>query len=101
MDQLLFDRNTGALGPNVFASLETDQLVRSFRPAPHLCFDGGHKGIVTDSSVSGSSSAALVNQSQRQDLWAHQNGVNALALERFDGRLYDACPSIFTSGAQH
>ncbi|KAF3760802.1 WD40 repeat-like protein [Cryphonectria parasitica EP155] len=88
MDKSLFERATGALGPNVFAKLETTKLVRSFRPAPHFRFDGGHKGsATTDSTARGISRSAPANHEQGQDLWAHQAGVNALALERFDGRI--------------
>lgn len=86
MDQLLFDRATGSIGPNTFARLETTRLLRSFRPAPHIRFDGGHKGSLTTGDV-GRSSTSIPAIQEHTDLWAHQNGVNALALERHDGRM--------------
>lgn len=90
MDHSLFERATGALGPNVFARLETTRLMRSFRPAPQFRFDGGHKGTVTDGFGGTSEAYALgVDGPKEQDVWAHQAGVNALALERFDGRMYE------------
>lgn len=87
MDQLLFDRATGSIGPNTFARLETTRLLRSFRPAPNIRFDGGHKGSATADDGGHGSTSIPANQEHKVDLWAHQNGVNALALERFSGRM--------------
>ncbi|KAI1284143.1 WD40-repeat-containing domain protein [Xylaria sp. FL0933] len=79
MNQLLLERSTGALGPNVFARLQTTRLLTSFRPSPQYRFDGGERGVaVQDGEVSSSDAATSI--------WAHQAGVSALALERFDGR---------------
>lgn len=80
MNELLLERSTGNLGPNAFARLQTTQLLRSFRPAPHFRFDGGETGLGGGASPSDDDSSAV-------SLWAHQAGVNALALERFDGRI--------------
>ncbi|KAI0012336.1 WD40-repeat-containing domain protein [Xylariaceae sp. FL0662B] len=82
MNQLLFERSSGGIGPDVFARLQTTRLLSSFHPAPPFRFDGGERGIAvqdgeTSSVASGSAST----------IWAHQAGVNALALERFDGRI--------------
>ncbi|KAI0431683.1 WD40-repeat-containing domain protein [Xylaria sp. FL1042] len=80
MNQLLLDRSTGALGPNVFARLQATRLLTSFQPSPQYRFDGGERGVaVHDGEVSSSDAATSI--------WAHQAGVNALALERFDGRI--------------
>jgi DNA excision repair protein ERCC-8 len=81
MNELLYERSTGNLGPHVFARLQTTQLLRSFRPAPHFRFDGGETG------VSGNPSDDESSDYPATSLWAHQAGVNALALERFDGRI--------------
>ncbi|GAP85790.1 putative DNA excision repair protein ercc-8 [Rosellinia necatrix] len=80
MNQLLLERETGAVGPNAFARLQTTQLLRSFRPAPQYRFDGGGRGIAVSDGVASSSDAGPA-------IWAHQAGVSALALERFDGRI--------------
>ncbi|KAJ9156089.1 DNA excision repair protein ERCC-8 [Pleurostoma richardsiae] len=82
MNQLLFERATGNIGPNVFAKLETTKLLRSFQPAPQWRFDGGERGSAIGDGESDSPGA-----DRRKDIWAHQSGVNALALERFDGRI--------------
>lgn len=87
MNQLLFERATGGLGANAFAKLETTRLLRSFRPAPRFRFDGGEKGAAVDNDE-GISSAANLSTDNKSNLWAHQAGVNALALERFDGRMF-------------
>ncbi|KAH8905607.1 WD40 repeat-like protein [Coniochaeta sp. PMI_546] len=79
MNELLFERSTGNLGPNAFARLQTTQLLRSFRPAPHFRFDGGETGISGNHEDDDDDPAVA--------LWAHQAGVNALALDRFDGRI--------------
>jgi DNA excision repair protein ERCC-8 len=80
MNELLFERSTGNLGPHAFARLQTTRLVRSFRPTPHLRFDSGETGVSGNVSDDDSSDPPI-------SLWAHQSGMNALALERFDGRV--------------
>lgn len=80
MNQLLLERATGAVGPNVFARLQTTQLLTSFRPTPQYRFDGGERGVAVNDGEASSSDAAT-------SIWAHQAGVSALALERFDGRI--------------
>ncbi|TGJ84285.1 hypothetical protein E0Z10_g4499 [Xylaria hypoxylon] len=80
MNQLLLDRSTGAVGPSAFARLQTTQLLASFQPSPQYRFDGGERGIAVHDGEASSSDAAT-------SIWAHQAGVSALALERFDGRI--------------
>ncbi|KAI0205848.1 WD40-repeat-containing domain protein [Astrocystis sublimbata] len=80
MNQLLLDRATGLTGPNVFARQLTTRLLTSFAPAPQYRFDGGERGIAVHDGEASSSDAAT-------SIWAHQAGVSALALERFDGRI--------------
>ncbi|KAI1085183.1 WD40-repeat-containing domain protein [Whalleya microplaca] len=82
MNQLLFERSSGGIGPNVFARLQTTQLLNSFRPAPQFRFDGGEKGAAVQDGEAGP-----VASGPASSIWAHQAGVNALALERFDGRI--------------
>lgn len=86
MNQLLFERATGGLGSNAFAKLETTRLVRSFRPAPQFRFDGGEKGAALDSGES-SFDPRNASTELKKNIWSHQAGVNALALDRFDGRI--------------
>ncbi|KXJ91131.1 WD40-repeat-containing domain protein [Microdochium bolleyi] len=77
MNRLLFERSTGNVGPNTFARLHTASLVTSLRAAPQHRFDGGERGsAIHDGELS-----------PGDHIWAHQSGVNSLALERFDGRI--------------
>lgn len=82
MNQLLFEQACGNIGPNVFARLQTTKLLNSFGPAPEFRFDGGEKGIAVRDDEKGA-----IAPDPASTLWAHQAGVNALALERFDGRI--------------
>ncbi|KAK8087989.1 hypothetical protein PG997_002950 [Apiospora hydei] len=83
MNYLLFERSTGNLSPNVFARLQTTQLLHSLQAAPTLRFDGGERGTVIQDDQTGPSAIG----GEKRAIWAHQSGVNALAIERFDGRL--------------
>lgn len=88
MNSLVFDRELGKLGPKDFSKQVTTKLLRNFRPVPQHRFDGGHKGSITSGNGAGTSeSASKVDYEARLDIWAHQAGVQALALERFDGRM--------------
>ncbi|KAL1879893.1 hypothetical protein VTK73DRAFT_6705 [Phialemonium thermophilum] len=83
MNVSLFERSTGNIGPNAFARLQTTQLLHNFRPAPRFRFDGGERIAFDDADQDD-----LVSTSEPSvSLWAHQAGINALALERFDGRI--------------
>lgn len=86
MDRLLSDRAVGILGPDSFARLETTRLLQNFRPAPQHRFDGGQKGTAVE-NVGSSLDFSALGKNQQTSVWAHQAGVNALALERFDGRM--------------
>ncbi|KAI9640093.1 hypothetical protein NHQ30_011495 [Ciborinia camelliae] len=81
MNQLIFDRSTGNLGPNAFARIQTTQLIHVISPAPNLQFNGGEKpqrSVATD---------AEARDYEPAKIWAHQTGVNALSIDRFDGKI--------------
>ncbi|KAK4444862.1 hypothetical protein QBC34DRAFT_179590 [Podospora aff. communis PSN243] len=91
MNTLLLERSTGNVPPREFAVVQTEKLLKSFRSALRFRFDGGERPtrpVVRNASSSvaapGPSSAAGLDT---PSLWAHQAGVTALALERFDGRI--------------
>ena len=89
MNKLLFDRSTGSLGPQAFARIQTSQRIHSFQPAPRLRFNGGEKEAVLvddDESQAAQSSAPSVGESTEPKIWAHQSGVNSLAVD-IDNRL--------------
>ncbi|KAK4104350.1 WD40 repeat-like protein [Parathielavia hyrcaniae] len=101
MDRLLLERSLGRLGPNEFARIQTTSLLRSFPAAPRLRLDGGERAATTSGSTAtttapepatGNTSAGSHVNGQDSDassvsIWAHQAGVSALALERFDSRI--------------
>lgn len=78
MNSRLFGRSVGDISPRQFAALTSTDLLRSFAPAPQHRFDGE----TTDQH--GESGAT---DRQPSSVSAHRVGVNALALEKFDGRL--------------
>ncbi|KAF5872848.1 putative dna excision repair protein ercc-8 protein [Botrytis fragariae] len=81
MNQLIFDRSTGNLGPNAFARIQTTQLIHAILPAPKIKFNGGEKPPTTVAPGTEARDYAPVK------LWAHQTGVNALSIDRFDGKI--------------
>jgi DNA excision repair protein ERCC-8 len=79
MNQLLFDRSAGTVRPQPFARAQITQQIHSFQPAPRLRFNGGEKEISSDNDddeVGGGTRAQ-----ETTNIWAHQAGVNALALD--------------------
>lgn len=92
MNSLLLERSAGRVGPNEFARVQTTALLRSFAAAPRFRFDGGERaarGALSQASrISGRSEGRNGgNDEAKTSLWAHQAGVSALAVERFDGRM--------------
>ena len=86
MNQLLFDRSTGTLSSEAFARLQTSKRVYAVQYAVNLRFDGGEReDIIPGEEEEGDEQENRVEE--RQQAWAHQAGVNALAIDRFDGRL--------------
>ncbi|KAG4436406.1 hypothetical protein IFR05_008099 [Cadophora sp. M221] len=89
MNQLLFDRSTGNLGPQAFARIQTSQRIHSIQPALRLRFNGGEKDAVLvddDKDQASQSRSPLVEESTESRIWAHQSGVNSLAID-IDNRL--------------
>ncbi|KAM3075196.1 hypothetical protein ACMFMG_007353 [Clarireedia jacksonii] len=82
MNQLLFDRSTGNLDPKAFARIQTSQLLHAIQPAPSLQFNGGEKAI----SNNGDERPRDRDPTELK-LWAHQTGVNALAIDKFEGKI--------------
>jgi DNA excision repair protein ERCC-8 len=94
MNQLLFDRLTGALGPNAFARLQSSQLLHAILPAPRLLFDGGEREAAPAAGPSEDINAHEREVGERS--WTHQAGVNALAID-IDGKMYDLLFQRFPS----
>jgi len=86
MNQLLFDRSTGNLSPQTFARTQTSHLLHAIQPAPRLRFNGGEKEVqpVDDN---GERLENPAGPSIETKIWAHQAGVNALAID-IENRMY-------------
>lgn len=78
MNQLLFDRSTGDLGPKAFARIQTSHLVHAIQLAPRLRFSGGEKEILPVDDERASSVPPTVSEER---IWSHQAGANALAID--------------------
>lgn len=76
MNQQLFDRGVGSLGPRAFERIQTSKLVYASQLSLSLRFDGEQVEIPQDDSQPGA-----------QFIHAHRSGINALAVDRFDGKL--------------
>lgn len=81
MNQLIFGRSTGNLGPNAFARIQTTQLIHAILPAPKVNFNGGEKPLATVAS------GTETRDYEPAKIWAHQTGVSALSIDRFDGKM--------------
>ena len=84
MNQLLFDRSIKALGPQAFARIQTSRLIHSIQLSPRLRFNGGETEAALVSEEQGESLQARTfvrENSVESKIWAHQSGVNALAID--------------------
>jgi DNA excision repair protein ERCC-8 len=89
MNQLLFDRSTGGLGPHAFARIQSSQRLHAILPAPSLLFDGGEKEVVPRAGATEEHNPQDGEVEEKS--WTHQAGVNALAID-IDGKLYELPP---------
>lgn len=72
MQSRLYARSSGDLSHTALARTTSTELLRSFGLAPQHRFDGD---VLHDDDLA------------PPGVWAHREGVNALALDKFDGRL--------------
>ena len=92
INPLLFERSLGSLPQNVFAGLQTEKLLKSFRSTLRVRFDGGERAAEPGGARGSTSRARMTSldsgteDEERHSIWAHQAGVTALTVERFDGR---------------
>lgn len=84
MNQLLFDRETGALGSKAFARLQTTKALNSLQLSSTL-FDGGEVSISQNTNQGIDS--AVEEESENESTWASRAGVNALVIDKFESRL--------------
>lgn len=76
MNQLLFDRSSGNVRASKFTRAVLSQRIHSFQLAPGIRFNGGEKEVQpADAGLSAQSAEDATK------IWAHQAGVNALAID--------------------
>jgi DNA excision repair protein ERCC-8 len=95
MNQLLFDRSSGNISPPAFARIQLSAQVHAIQPASRLRFNGGEKeASQEDDTGEGVESQAEPPVDAR--IWAHQAGVNALAID-IGSRMYAGRPALLSS----
>lgn len=86
MNHLIFDRQAGSLSHQAFARLHLRSLINAVQPSPGIFFDGGERPEkLEDGDVE--LEEDIDDWAARQTTWAHKAGTNALAIDKFDGRL--------------
>jgi hypothetical protein len=83
MNKLLFDRSTRSLKPNAFARLRSTQLIYDVHLAPNIRFDGGESSTLESATFWPEADVS----NDKLNICAHQAGINALVVDRFEGRL--------------
>lgn len=77
MNSYLFGRALGTFSPTALQRAELLRLVHALDVAPAVRFDGSD------------GSAATVNPEEgggRDTIWAHKAGLNAIVIDKFEGR---------------
>jgi DNA excision repair protein ERCC-8 len=87
MNQLLFERSTGSLSPNAFARIYSTRLIYEIQAAPDIKFDGGEAPAVSRDDARHPDTRADLGGDDSTTMVAHRAGVNALVVDRFEGRL--------------
>lgn len=80
MHQLLFARSTGDLGAQAFSRIQTSKLLGSIQSCPRVRFNGGEREVVVPLD-DGEESSPVTSGGSKSKIWAHQSGVNALAID--------------------
>lgn len=80
MHDRILARELGSLNPRDFAKSVTADLINDFGLAQHHRFDG-------TSGPAGAAAASGDRQPHETSIVAHRGGSNALAIEKFDGKL--------------
>ena len=79
MNSYLLSRSLGIFGPPTFQRAESDRLLQAIQAAPKVTFDS------SDASLGDATQHGVVD-GENPEGWAHRAGVNALVIDRFEGR---------------
>lgn len=84
MNSFLLNRTIGSISPPVLQRAQTTRLVHAISPTPGVRFRNEQTGADVSSTADGQDGCQGGGAEQ---IWAHKAGVNALAIDRFEGRL--------------
>lgn len=88
MNAYLLNRALGSISPSTFHAAQTTRLVQQLEPAPGIRFSA-RRDIFSGESQAGNEypheDAGLVFD---DEVFAHKAGVNVLAIDHYEGRLY-------------
>lgn len=88
MNSYLLNRTLGSISPHTFHVAQTSRLVHHLEPAPGIRFSSRQNPGQPTSAVD-------VHLNSEDELYAHRAGVNVLAIDQYDGRLY--VPELLSS----
>lgn len=83
MNSFLLNRTIGSISPPVLQRAQTTRLVHAISPAPGVQFLNEQTGPEVASSTDRHDDD---RDASTEHIWAHKAGVNALAIDRFEGR---------------
>ena len=92
MNGQLLNRSLGTIGHQSLVQWHTSQLIDALKPRPSLRFEAEPKHQPGENIESSQDAAAHPHNVRRGDphplVYAHRSGVNALAIDPFDARMY-------------
>lgn len=97
MNSYLLNRSLGSISPEAFQLAQSNRLVRAIDPAPTVCFTSNTGNNAGEPSEGTNINDGADVQEEKVEGWAHKSGVNCLAIDRFEGRLYaGTLPPFYT-----
>lgn len=88
MNAYLLNRALGSISPSTFHVAQTTQLVQQLEPAPGIRFSARRDISVGNSQAGNGHSPQNAGVVFDDEVYAHKAGVNVLAIDHYDGRLY-------------
>lgn len=83
----LLERSVGECSPFAFAQRQTSRLLHALQPAPDILFDGQAQSHErSDEAVAANAGEQDASPERQSARLAHKSGVNALAVDKFEGR---------------
>ncbi|KZF24788.1 WD40 repeat-like protein [Xylona heveae TC161] len=96
MNSYLLNRALGVTSPQAFERAQTTRLAHALQPAPHIRFSSRPTSSTTNRSQNASTLApggqgteedeSNNNGNAVQEIYAHNAGVNALTIDKFEGK---------------